>query len=496
MGAVPPDLCSRVDGDLTTQGMVSGYVLIVAVLMLGGVIATLGDRIGMRVGKARLSLFNLRPRQTATLVSIATGSVISASTLALLFGISSQLRTGVFELRSLQESLAEAEADLETTEAAKVAVETDLDSARQERERALERLQDVNRSLEQAVDQQALTQRQLQQTKDQLGVVSQQTAALRQDTAALRSERDQLVQQQARISAQIAARDADIAARDADIAARDADIAQREQRLQDLQTRQDFLVAQVAELERQYQGLFLGNIALERNQELVFRVVQATTPSQAPQIVDQLLFEANQVALQRIVPGTPIDRQVILISNQDVERLVTALMRGDEYVLRILSAANYITGESCVVQGQEPCVQVFVDASPNQLIYPQNEGLASTSLDGNNYTERLLVEQVNLLLSAAQFRARQDGVVGDSIQIADNRIETLIAFLEAVRDYGQPLDLQVVAAAPIYTSGPLLLDLVALQNGQALFRTGARPTSVPAPRDPAQTSINPLRRRP
>jgi uncharacterized protein (DUF3084 family) len=60
--------------------MGSGYILVLAVLLLGGVIATLGDRIGMKVGKARLSLFNLRPRQTATLVSIATGSVISAST--------------------------------------------------------------------------------------------------------------------------------------------------------------------------------------------------------------------------------------------------------------------------------------------------------------------------------------------------------------------------------------------------------------------------------
>ena len=49
--------------------MDDGLVLIATVLVLGGLIATLGDRIGMRVGNARLSLFNLRPRQTATVVS-------------------------------------------------------------------------------------------------------------------------------------------------------------------------------------------------------------------------------------------------------------------------------------------------------------------------------------------------------------------------------------------------------------------------------------------
>jgi uncharacterized protein (DUF3084 family) len=131
--------------------MVSGYVLILAVLMLGGVIATLGDRIGMRVGKARLSLFNLRPRQTATVVSIATGGVISASTLALLFGVSSQLRTGVFELGKIQADLATAEADLAQAMTTQESVENDLASATEERQLALSRLQDINQSLNQAV---------------------------------------------------------------------------------------------------------------------------------------------------------------------------------------------------------------------------------------------------------------------------------------------------------------------------------------------------------
>jgi len=50
--------------------MATGYILIIAILVLGGVIATVGDRIGTRVGKKRLSLFNLRPKNTAVLVTI------------------------------------------------------------------------------------------------------------------------------------------------------------------------------------------------------------------------------------------------------------------------------------------------------------------------------------------------------------------------------------------------------------------------------------------
>ena len=38
----------------------TGWLLILTLLVLGGVLSNLGDRLGSRVGKARLSLFRLR----------------------------------------------------------------------------------------------------------------------------------------------------------------------------------------------------------------------------------------------------------------------------------------------------------------------------------------------------------------------------------------------------------------------------------------------------
>ena len=56
----------------------SGWLLILALLVLGGVLSTLGDRLGTKVGKARLSLFNLRARKTAVVIPALTGAVTSA----------------------------------------------------------------------------------------------------------------------------------------------------------------------------------------------------------------------------------------------------------------------------------------------------------------------------------------------------------------------------------------------------------------------------------
>ena len=458
--------------------MVSGYVLILAVLLLGGVIATLGDRIGMKVGKARLSLFNLRPKQTATVVSIATGSIISASTLALLFGVSSQLRTGVFELGKIQDDLAQAEADLASARETQSEVEADLEASREERERAMARLREINQFLGRAVEQQERTQSQLQQTREQLANVSEQAQELRQTTDDLRAERDRLLQQQATIDQQIAQQDDTIAALDEEIAQRDRAISQREDLLADLAREQAFLEQQVAQLEEQYQGLFLGNIALGRNEELVSGILRAETPEQARQILDQFLAEANFRALQRIAPGTPIDRQVILIGNRELQRLLNRISTGQDFVVRILSAANYVTGESCVIEGKDPCIQIFVDASPNQLIYTPGERLATIALDSPPFNDREVVERFNLLIVATQFRAQQDGVAVDDVIVADNRTETLVNFLQAIQSYGRPLDIQAIAAREIYTLGPVNIGLVASDNDRILFWTNnITPTS-------------------
>ena len=86
----------------------SGWVLIIFLLLLGGLISSFGDVLGTKIGKARLSIFKLRPRRTATLITIITGGLISASSLSLMLLVNSQLRVGLFRLSDLQKKLQES----------------------------------------------------------------------------------------------------------------------------------------------------------------------------------------------------------------------------------------------------------------------------------------------------------------------------------------------------------------------------------------------------
>jgi uncharacterized protein (DUF3084 family) len=110
--------------------MNAGYVLILATLVLGCAIATAGDRIGTKVGKARLRLFNLRPRETATLVTTISGGLVAASTLGILLAMDKSLRTGLFELDEIQAELSTARKELDATTIQKQQIETPNDASK------------------------------------------------------------------------------------------------------------------------------------------------------------------------------------------------------------------------------------------------------------------------------------------------------------------------------------------------------------------------------
>lgn len=75
-------------------------VLIFAALVLavaGGFIAWLGDRLGTHIGKKRHTLFGLRPRHTAMLLTIVTGSIVAVLTFGLLFTYNSRIHFALLE---------------------------------------------------------------------------------------------------------------------------------------------------------------------------------------------------------------------------------------------------------------------------------------------------------------------------------------------------------------------------------------------------------------
>ncbi len=94
----------------------TAWLKILLVLILGGILSTLGDRLGSRVGKARLSIFKLRPKSTAVLITVFTGSIISAISFATMVVFDRDLRVGLFQLDDIREKIIESEKELKKLE--------------------------------------------------------------------------------------------------------------------------------------------------------------------------------------------------------------------------------------------------------------------------------------------------------------------------------------------------------------------------------------------
>ncbi|QLE43133.1 DUF3084 domain-containing protein [Nostoc sp. C052] len=496
--------------------MTTGYILIAAILILGGVIATVGDRIGTRVGKARLSLFNLRPKNTAVLVTIFTGGLISASTLGILFAADEGLRKGVFELEDIQTDLRQKREQLKTAETQKSQVEGELNQARIAQTKAQQDLQAINQSLQAAnakqrqtqaqlnrtISQQAQTQTQLQRTQGQLNqVVSQYQKAIaelqsvynqRKELQAavelLKTERQRLYAEAKKAideaKTAIAKRDRELANRQQGIEARDQKISQldqliqkrnveitareqviakRESRLKELEAQQEQLELEVARLEKYYQSyrdLRLGKLALVRGQVLSAGVIRVTQPAAARQAVIQLLQEANRNAsLELSEPGVnPANVELLHVTQDRIEQLSKQIGDGQEYVVRIFSAGNYVRGEKQI--------EFFADTARNQLVFSEGAVLATTTADSTTMTSYQLQQRLEILISASQFRARNVGIV-ENVQVDG----TFLRFITQLRQYNQPLEIKAIAAEDTYTAGPLRVKLVAIVNGKIIFST-------------------------
>jgi len=114
----------------------SGFLLIISIIVISGIIAYLGDVLGRRIGKQRLSILKLRPRYTAILISIITGVIIATITLAILTIASEDVRTALFGMKELREKLESLDFEVKQRN-------TELDVMRKEAENFQKRIAEL-----------------------------------------------------------------------------------------------------------------------------------------------------------------------------------------------------------------------------------------------------------------------------------------------------------------------------------------------------------------
>jgi osmotically-inducible protein OsmY len=91
-------------------GTFGGILVIILIVLIAGLIAYIGDRVGHQVGRKRMTLFGLRPKYTSTIVAVTTGMMIALIVTVTTLLASEYARAAFFHLSDINNKVNQLQA--------------------------------------------------------------------------------------------------------------------------------------------------------------------------------------------------------------------------------------------------------------------------------------------------------------------------------------------------------------------------------------------------
>lgn len=486
-------------------------LFVLALVVVSGFIAYFGDILGRRMGKKRLTLFNLRPRYTAIVVTTITGMIISGLAVLALVSVNSEFRKVLTEgerIFAQNKRLAAKSVALTRSNRALLERRQELLKLVAERQKELEAARDHLREAERARDAAARTVYRLEADiaarKKAIELLSarkfavdteldKRTEDLKAVQASLSQAQSNLAKVQSRL--QVISDKYSDAVQDLDkanLSLSDAEkkLSYTQSRLLDVQSTlmkrtQELLATEKAlntektarfkaealrsEFEQQFRS---GNLVLRQGDEIARGVVSPDQPAfgVGADLLDLLETAGERAQKRGARPGSN-GRAVSLVlrspkgavledetelDRRNVARDAIMLSKGPVLV-QVICARNTVAGEQALVE--------FV-VYPNSLVFRRGELIATTQMDGRSSEARALLSLIAFLQGPVAEEAVAKGVIPvanfdprQSMGVnPQKQLDALLDLVDQVRATRSKVTVTVYASADIYAVGPLNMD--------------------------------------
>lgn len=349
-----------------------GIVLIAVLVVMGGAIAFIGDRVGSKVGKKKLSLFNLRPRHTSVIVTIATGIVITMLTFAVLAAASENVRVALFGMEKLN-------AEMKETHERLAAEEKKLTAAEREHQKATEELKKSRGEVESLQKTQAELETQAQALVEGNARLEEAKTVLTTQNEALSSSNEALSSSNAALSAQ-----------NGTLSEENRELEKRTEAL-----REGLLIMRE------------GDISFRAGEVLAAGVVHGNRPIEAVrEDMASLIQLANMNCSQHL--GIETEESMIWIYTPEYDQATESIASGtDDVVVRIVSAGNLVRGEP---------VRTSLQLFKNRTIFEENEFILARSFTFNSGEKGEAETIVMRFLQEVNMTAKEKGILPDPIR--------------------------------------------------------------------------------
>lgn len=389
------------------------WSLILSLIALSAVVAYVGDRLGMRIGKRRISVLGLRPKHTSSLVTALTGVLITVATLGILSVTNETVRTALFSMKMVQRQIAELTGQLQDSREEYADLEKRLFESQGELIEKQRRTGEAERALAQS----SLALKDLEEQ-----VQSARERAARAEEVRLGLERDRDTLQE-----ELSGLRGDLRGLQEQKTTLERELDETRWRL--MQVREGRIVARAGEVVAQG--------PLEAGADLV--ALRAA--------LEQMRSKARSF-LHRNMPTGETAPEVVVPEDAETQMgTYLAAHEGERVVLRLVVSANALRGEQ---------VNVRLEPLESRKIYDAGIVLATRTfpgaLDKNSAELALSAFLRDVGQQAAAEGVLRNPLTGDVGEIEAGDLAEGVHLLASSQD---SVELSVVTSGEVFTEGPL-----------------------------------------
>lgn len=387
--------------------MLVGLRILLIIAIMGGIIAYIGDKLGTRVGKRKMSLFGLRPKHTSIIVTIITGVLISAATLGVLTVASSTVRTALFGMEKLRAEMDQLNRDIEVKNKALL--------------EGNQLLQDRTKQLERVQSDVKATEAELEETRQSLAAKGDELISI-QDSY-------KMAEQQLASSA--------------------AELKALESSREKLQAHVSQLQITTKELEDNIVRVREGNIIFRNGEILAGSLIKpGLSVDEARVALTSFMNDTNGLILKRF--GMTEEKSVLFISRSNLEGITEQVANSEvPMTVRIMAAGNIIYGEPALAE---------LHAYPETLVFHKGDVLWSEVIEGGDNAR----EKVLGFLQYANSQAKEKGILPDPItgQVGTIPGDELFDTIRQVENYKGRLELKALILEDTYSGDTVHIELI------------------------------------
>jgi len=491
--------------------MTSPQILLLFIVM-GGVIAYLGDWLGRKMGKKRLRIGKLRPRHTATFFTVLMGMLIP---LATTFGIVTQsvaVREWIVRGPELARERDRMETEIEENEVALAKLENDAEASRAQLARVEEMRSSATRARDEAVRERNEERGSLEAARKEISAAEGRERQIKVRVASLRESERLLTSNVADLRGDLktSAESLESSRKEATRLYNETEGLKQNsvdltQQIQDLETERNALIvradqarkeAQIAEADVQklydtmlrlrgtidiLEGTLAGaaeGIEAVRTSSVVYRkdeelsrlaIPAGLTREQAREKIDEVTKIADVAAKERGVRpdadgkaaslGDRMRRlpdgtfMTITVEDQKTAFVNEIAGNNQELVLIVTSFYNYFSRDDVFVP-------LNLNIYPNHLVFREGQRVAETVIDGTMEEEEILNAIILFLRTRVRSSAEDSGMIpvqGQDVSIGEITYSQMIDLVRRIKQKAGPAKVVAEASRATKSSESLLL---------------------------------------